>query len=217
MTVIERLQSPLPPARPNRRDPFALLRHNFLLKMISLTAAILLHLFVQAERNPSLTRGLVAQIVIEHLPPNTDVKNEAQIMVNVTGPRAIVEHLKDSDIHAIADLSGIKSNNDEGQMVRVHFTAQNVPPGTALIYEPPSRAVKMQIFQPETRQMLVEANFPQEPAAGYRLQQAGSAPQSRQSAWNARRGAESGQPDRHCDAGRTRWNHRRDVPGACPR
>ncbi len=167
MTVIERLHSPLPPPRPNRRDPFALLRHNFLLKMISLTAAIMLHLFVQAERNPSLTRGILAQVIIENLPPNTDVKNEGQIMVNVMGQRSIVEHLKDSDIHAIADLSGIKANNDEGQMVRVRFVALNVPPGTVLIYDPPTRAVKMQIFQPETRQMTVEANFPQEPAAGF--------------------------------------------------
>ena len=167
MSVMERLQLPLPPPRPNRRDPFSLLRHNFPLKLLSVIVSVLLYFFVQSERNPSLTKALVAQIVVENLPPNTDVKNQDQVMVSVMGQRAIVERLKDSDIRAVADLSTIKANNEDGQMVRVSFKAVNVPPGTVLTFEPPTRMVKMQIFQPETRLMAVEANFPQEPAAGF--------------------------------------------------
>lgn len=167
MSVLDRIQSPLPPPKPNRRDPFFLLRHNFLLKMIALIAAVMLHLFVQAERNPSQTRAVLAQIVIENLPPNTDVKNEGQTLVNVTGPRAVMERLKDPEIHAVADLTGIKAKNDEGQMVSVRFTAPNLPSGTVLQFDPPTRRVKMQIFQPETRALPVEVNFPQEPTAGY--------------------------------------------------
>jgi len=167
MSVIQRLQSPLPPPKPNRRDPFALLRHNFPLKMISVIVSVLLYFFVQSERNPSLTKALVAQIVIENLPPNTDVKNQDQVMVSVTGTRGAVERLKDNDIRAVADLSSIKANNEDGQLVRVNFKAVNVPPGTVLTFEPPNRMVKMQIFQPESRLMAVEANFPQEPAAGF--------------------------------------------------
>jgi YbbR domain-containing protein len=167
MNVLDRIPSSLPPPQPNRRDPFALLRNELPLKMIALATALLLHLFVQAERNPTQTRAIVAQIVIERMPPNTDVKNEGQALVNVTGPRTIVERIKDTDIQAIADLTGIKADNDNGQMVRVRFVAPNVPQSAMLRFEPPTRMVRMQIFQPEARQMRVEANFPQEPAAGY--------------------------------------------------
>src|SRR5882762_8493290 len=99
--------------RPNFRDAQAMqhrkmalwkrLRQNLLLKIIALATSILLYIFVQQERNPTFSRQLLAPVVYVNKPSNVEISNEtSQVEVQVTGPRAIVEQIKDGEIKAKA-------------------------------------------------------------------------------------------------------------------
>ena len=93
-----------------RRQKTALtarLRENVRLKIISIAAAVCLYVFVQAEHNPTITRDITADILHQQVPPGAVVDTaQHTITFNVTGPRSLMESIKDGDIHAVANFQG---------------------------------------------------------------------------------------------------------------
>ena len=91
-----------------RRQKTALtarLRENMRLKMVSLVAAMCLYVFVQAEHNPTITREITADIVQQKVPADAVVDTiQHTVMFSITGPRALVETLKEGDVRALANF-----------------------------------------------------------------------------------------------------------------
>jgi len=137
-----------------RRQKLALtaqLRQNFWLKLVSLIASVLLYVFVQADHNPVVTRPFVADIVREHLA--SDIEAEwapRQITVNATGPRSILDRIKDSDVHAYADFQN-----------RTVDTIQKVPiPLRIEVSRLPAEMVKQLVLEPNQPILLCQL-YPQ--------------------------------------------------------
>jgi YbbR domain-containing protein len=81
------------------------LRENTRLKIVSLGAAVCLYVFVQSDHNPTITREFVADVKYQQLPTDTDVDTtQRNIAFTVSGPKLIVDRIKDGDIRAEANL-----------------------------------------------------------------------------------------------------------------
>ena len=91
-----------------RRQKTALtarLRENMRLKIVSLIAAVCLYVFVQAEHNPTITREFTADIIYNQVPAGAVVDTtQRAVTFSVSGPRPLMETLKDGDIHACANF-----------------------------------------------------------------------------------------------------------------
>lgn len=142
------------------------LRQNLLLKVISLATSILLYYFVQAERNPTVTRQFLAAVHTAHVPPDVDVESDQyQFAVSVTGPHTIVDTLKDTDVQAIADLGHIGSGE---QRVPIQYRVPRLPRDSELqlTFDPAAPLVRFQIYPPHL--MTVSMQYPNEPPPGFR-------------------------------------------------
>src|SRR5262245_30414332 len=81
------------------------LRENLPFKLLSLLLAGVLYFYVQSERNPIINRPMVVPIVRENQPAEVAVESDQQrLMVTVTGPRALVDRLKEDELRAVANL-----------------------------------------------------------------------------------------------------------------
>ncbi|HZT41708.1 MAG TPA: CdaR family protein [Chthonomonadaceae bacterium] len=141
------------------------LRQNLFLKAISLIAAILLYVYVQAERNPIVTRPLTIKIQREHVPPDVDVESDqSQLAIMVTGPRILVDPLKDTDIVAVANLAHVGSGEQRVHTTYrfPHFAAETAQ---ELIIDPPSPTVRFIVHPPVW--MPVQVEFHNEPPPGF--------------------------------------------------
>lgn len=91
-----------------RRQKTALtarLRENMRLKIVSLIAAVCLYVFVQAEHNPTISREITADILFQQVPAGAVVDTtQHSVTINVSGPRSLVETIKDGDVHAVANF-----------------------------------------------------------------------------------------------------------------
>ena len=93
---------------------FKFVGENFALKLISLVAAVVMWMYVSAERFPSttVTRMINAEVVRVGAPP-TDVivrPRQDSIQVEISGPKAEVEGLADNEIKAEIDVHGAHPN-----------------------------------------------------------------------------------------------------------
>jgi YbbR domain-containing protein len=154
---------------PGRRERLSVrLRENLPFKIIALLLSAILYFFVQSERNPNITRTLVAQIVREGQPAEVAIEtDQQQMMVAITGPRSLVERLKDQDIRAVADLKAIRATEPTTTFVRLNYLIQGQPPNSLLVLDPPNPRFKLQVYPPKTRTLPVVVQFPQEPTAGF--------------------------------------------------
>jgi YbbR domain-containing protein len=146
------------------------LRENLLLKIISLVAAIFLYIYVEAERNPTITHTLIAPVIRLNPPPDLEVESDQQrIEISVTGPRAIVDRLKDNDIHALADLQNVRANPSRLATVRLTYSLPTLPSDMAqqLLFDPPSPMFRMRVYQQLTRRLPVDALYPKDPPQGF--------------------------------------------------
>lgn len=151
------------------------LRHrlgqNLFLKVVSLVASVMLHFYVQGERNPSTTRLFFAPVVRQNLPDNMEVESEIQQEeVHVTGPRSVLDVLKDGDIRVIADLRGIPVDKDTSEKVPVRYDVMGVPPDQLvdLTFDPlrPQRIV-MQFYPQKAVELPIAIRSPKEGPVGY--------------------------------------------------
>ena len=140
------------------------LRQNLSLKIISVVTAILLYIYVQQERNPTIQRNLLADVVYRNLQEGYQVVTETSpIVVTATGPRAIIEGLKDREIKANADLGSI-SGNQPGTPVRLTYELPKTAAGVVL--DPVPEFIKVQVFRQKSRKLSVDAIFKHDSPAG---------------------------------------------------
>lgn len=93
---------------------FARIRENMRLKLVSMAAAVCLFIFVQADHNPTITREFSADVRYQQLPPETDVDTtQRNVAFTITGPRSLVDTIKDGDVHAIASLQNRPLNKTQ--------------------------------------------------------------------------------------------------------
>jgi len=147
------------------------LRQNFLLKLISLASSILLYFYVQQERNPTVTRSFTAPIAYEGLRPDIEVESEQrQYDVAVTGPRLIIDALKDSDIRILADLNAPPPTKVTTEKVRLHYDINLRPElRRELTLDPPVLPpLQIQIYPQSSVDFKVTAHFSKETHVGYR-------------------------------------------------
>ncbi len=101
---------------------FRAVRQNFLLKLISLAAAIVLYFYVQTQRNPQVSTILQAKLILRPELANIDaIPASSSIKVQVTGPHLLVDNLKDGDVVAIAAVNGALPNNGDSRNVRLRY------------------------------------------------------------------------------------------------
>ena len=142
------------------------LRQNLSLKLVSLAAALLLYVYVQQERNPTVPRTLLADVVFKNLPTGYEINPDTpRITVSVTGPRPSVERLKDGDIKAYADVGNL-SSNQPASPVRLTYELPKSTPDVQI--DSQSDFVKVQIFKQKTRKLRVEPIYRKEAPAGLR-------------------------------------------------
>lgn len=147
------------------------LRENFLLKVVSLLASVLLYFYVQQERDPIITRPVSVTIKDEHRPPSADVELEyQQLPVNITGPRSAVDRVKDGDIAAIADLRELRADQPRTELVRLSYwfptALRDVESQIGI--DPTSPTVKVQVYPPKARELIVTALYPTDPPPGFK-------------------------------------------------
>ena len=145
---------------------WAWIRQNLPLKIISIVTAVMLYVYVQQERNPTITRSLLLNVEYRNKQDGYQVLPEGQqVRVTVVGPRQIVERLKDEDIKASANLIGIPANQPNST-ARVTYS---LPKGaTDVSLDPVTDFVSVQLFRQKSRKLRVEATFSNQPPAGVR-------------------------------------------------
>src|SRR5579872_6440570 len=91
---------------------FRFLNENFVLKLISLAASIMMWVYVSAERYPNTsTRGLVLAEVVQEgePPPNLIVRFTTHtVPVTVTGPKSEVDSINDNEIKARFNVANVR-------------------------------------------------------------------------------------------------------------
>lgn len=140
------------------------IRQNLSLKIVSLVAAILLYIFVQQERNPTIQKTLLVTVEFKKSQDGYQVVTPTpRYPVTVTGPRPSIERLKDGDIKAWADISGVTTNQPNFP-VRVNYELPKGVPDISL--DASQEFVQVQVFRQKTRKMEVEAVWKHEALPG---------------------------------------------------
>ncbi|MGQ9489071.1 MAG: CdaR family protein [Armatimonadota bacterium] len=85
-----------------------ILRENIPEKLMALSSAILIWLYVNAERNPTITQRFTVDVEVRHLQNGYEspVVNPAQVTVVLTGVRSHVEQIAPRGIRATVDATG---------------------------------------------------------------------------------------------------------------
>src|SRR2546423_4790671 len=110
---------------------FRFLNENLILKLISLAAAIVMWVYVTAERSPvPTTKQVAAQIVkVGDPPPDLLVRSQPlPVMVMITGPRSEVDSIGDGDIKAEFNQSQVRLGMTtlQGRPYKIPASAPNV-------------------------------------------------------------------------------------------
>lgn len=144
---------------------FSRLRENWLLKIISLVASVLLWFYVQAERPPNMVRTVFARVVPQNQPEDIDVSNiPQQIPISIFGPSPSVERVKDLEIQAVLDLRNLKAEKPSAVPIRPTIVLPDYARNVA--YDPPL-PIKVQVNPQQQTQMTIVPLYPNEPPAGF--------------------------------------------------
>lgn len=156
------------------------IRRNFWLKFISLATAVLLYIYVQAERNPILTRPFTAPVLIEHRPENVEVQTDAQkIKVNVSGSRSVMDLVKDGEIRVMADFEGTAIDKVSAQKLRCHydFIGSAAEHRLELSLDPPEPGrLPVMVYPQRTTPVNVSLHYLREAPEGFRYNAAEVSP-----------------------------------------
>lgn len=148
------------------------LQSNIGLKLISLFLSLLLYFYVQAEHNmnPQITVPLRATVQVHNVP--NDVICDATALhplVRVTGPRILVENMRDGDVVADVDLAG-QSSNTHVAIVPARYTVPTLKPDVMeQIHIEGPVTLHIQLYARITRVLPVHAVLPP-PPLGYTYQ-----------------------------------------------
>lgn len=146
---------------------FRILRENFILKLISLAASVMIWQYVRLERNPEERKVVMAEVRLVGQTPKDLIVNIPQgpIGVEVIGPRSELDRIADNDIKAEIDLGLITANTTQ---VRIRYVrpprAQNV------IINPQRQTLPVEVAQRARRRMRITAYFENQPGPGLRYE-----------------------------------------------
>lgn len=142
-----------------------ILRENIPEKLMALSSAILIWLYVNAERNPTITQRFTVDVEVRHLQNGYEspVVNPAQVTVVLTGVRSHVEQIAPRGIRATVDAAGagegkqrlpvqLNLNKDLLQDVQVEI----IPP-----------TVQVTLTRRISKELKVECLFVNTPPEGY--------------------------------------------------
>ncbi len=148
------------------------IRRNFWYKFISLATAVMLYFYVQAERNPNVSRAFTTPVVIEHKPDSVEVQTDTlKAKVNVTGPRSILDLLKEGDLRISADFAGTPVDKVASQKLhcRYDLIGSALEHRAELSFDPPEPVrLPVMVFPQKTIQMSVSVHYLREAPTGFR-------------------------------------------------
>ncbi|MCW3051357.1 MAG: hypothetical protein JWN14_527 [Chthonomonadales bacterium] len=156
------------------------IRRNFGLKFISLTTAVLLYFYVQAERNPNVTRPFITPVLIEHKSDEVEVQVDPQkIKVNVSGPRSIMDLIKDGEVRIVADFTGTPVDKVSSQKLkcRYDFIGSAAEHRLEITLDPPEPSkLPVMVYPQRTMQANVSLHYLREAPEGFRYNAAEVSP-----------------------------------------
>lgn len=115
---------------PHRQRLLAFLREfprrNLGLKLLALTASVILWWFVAAESNIQI--GYVVPLEIRNLPEGMAITNkvERQVEVRLSGPSSLLGSIRQKDLYAAIDMSGAKPGRE---LIRLTEQSISIPIG----------------------------------------------------------------------------------------
>ncbi len=111
-----------------------MLRHNFIIKFISLFLAIGLWLYVMNEQNPSITNTFTVPLSVINAPDECQIlHNEDSIRIRVKAPRSLFTAFDNTNIKAYVDLKNAKEGT---HLETVHI---KLPAGFELLSYSPEK------------------------------------------------------------------------------
>jgi YbbR domain-containing protein len=142
-----------------------LLRENIPEKLMALSSALLIWLYVNAERNPTITQRFTVDVEVRNLQNGyeTPMLNPPQVTVVLTGVRSNVEQIAPRGIRAMVDVS---SANEGRQRlpVRLNLTSDLLRDVQVEIVPP---TVQVTLTRRVSREFKVQCLFVNAPPEGY--------------------------------------------------
>lgn len=141
------------------------LRENIPEKLMALSSALLIWLYVNAERNPSITQRFTVDVEVRNLqngyePP---VINPPQVTVVLTGVRSSVEQIAPRGIRALVDLSKVVEGKQR-LPVQLNLTRDILQDVQVEIIPP---TVQVSLTKRITREFRIQCLFVNAPPEGY--------------------------------------------------
>jgi len=104
----------------------ARLRENLSFKLLALVAAIMLHMYVASQQNPSQTKTVTVPIAVKDLPPGLIPGKPGPVMVNLTGTSDELAKVADMNVVATVDLKHAHIGQNTGLPVDVELTPSSL-------------------------------------------------------------------------------------------
>ena len=141
------------------------LSENWILKLLSLTFALVLWFFVMGERRQEI--GFSVPLKLENIPQTLMVANEVPNLVDVriSGPRTLLMNLSPQDISISVDLKDLKPGLTSFKRLDEKL---NIPSALKVTRLSPS-FVDVKLERIKEKQVPVVISVEGEPAAGFRL------------------------------------------------
>ncbi len=141
------------------------LRENIPEKLMALSSAILIWLYVNAERNPTITQRFTVDVEVRNIQNGyeTPVVNPAQVTVVLTGVRSNVEQIAPRGIRATVDVSSA-GEGKQRLPVRLNVSREMLQDVQVEIIPP---TVQVTLTRRISRTFKIECLFVNTPPEGY--------------------------------------------------
>lgn len=142
-----------------------ILRENIPEKLMALSSAILIWLYVNAEKNPTITQRFTVDVEVRHLQNGYESPhiNPPQVTVVLTGVRSNVEQIAPRGIRAMVDVSGM-GEGKQRLPVQLNLTSDILQDVQVEIIPP---TVQVTLTRRISKEFKVECLFVNAPPEGY--------------------------------------------------
>ncbi len=142
-----------------------ILRENIPEKLMALSSAILIWMYVNAEKNPTITQRFTVDVEVQHLQNGYEspVISPSQVTVVLTGVRSSVEQISPRGIRAMVDLSGV-GEGKQRLPVQVNLT-QDLLQDVQVEIIPPT--VQVTLTRRISKDLRIQCLFVNTPPEGY--------------------------------------------------
>ena len=145
----------------------ARLRDNLSYKVLALLCACALRWYVDAQQNPMKTRTVTADVVTRNLPDGMLIADQSTPSVTVTleGSLDDLSRVSDTNVQAVADLSGAHTGRQTSVPVEVKLTGG--APGAVTISDTEPRTITLTLQPKRKRRMGIRVDPSGTPPEGY--------------------------------------------------